>query len=131
MTLVQLKRFQAARDRLVEGRSRFRDDPRFVHALARLLAAAPDARVRDGAKAIEIVDELLRHEQRTIELGETLAMALAALDRFDEASALQRQLIAGAEKGGLKSVVSRLAGNLQLYERREPCRTPWAVDELP
>ena len=48
MALVRLRRFQEARDRLADGVKTYPDQPGFAHALARLLAAAPDARVRDG-----------------------------------------------------------------------------------
>ena len=47
MALVQLRRYRAARDRLSEGSKQYADDSRFVQALARLLAAAPDDGVRD------------------------------------------------------------------------------------
>lgn len=131
MALVQLRRFQAARDRLIEAMKAYPDQPMFAHGLARLLAAAPDDRVRDGGQAIAIVEDQLRKDQRTIELGETMAMALADLGRFEEAAKVQRDLITGAERAGLQDVARRLGKNLSLYERREPCRTPWSDEEMP
>jgi tetratricopeptide (TPR) repeat protein len=131
LALVQLQRYRAARDRLIAGTDRFRDDGRFAHALARLLASAPDDAVRDGARAAALVEELLAREQRSLELGETMAMAMAELGRFDDAVAIQRQLIAGATKAGLQPAVRRLSENLARYERREACRRPWAADEMP
>jgi len=131
MTFVQLGRYQEARRRLTEGMKANRDQTVFAHGLARLLAAAPDDNVRDGEQAIALVQELLRIEQRTLDLGETMAMALAELGRYDEAVAVQRDLITGAETGGLHAVVRRLARNLTLYEHRKPCRTPWTDDETP
>ena len=50
MTLVRLRRYQDARDRLVEGMQAYPAQPEFARALARLLAAAPDDRVRDGRR---------------------------------------------------------------------------------
>jgi tetratricopeptide (TPR) repeat protein len=131
MALVQLRRYPEARDRLVEAMKAYPDQPMFAHGLARLLAAAPDARVRDGGQAIAIVEDQLRKEQRSLELGETMAMALADLGRFEEAARVQRDLITGAERAGLRDVARRLGRNLGLYERGEPCRTPWSDEEMP
>jgi len=77
------------------------------------------------------VRDLLKKEPRTLELGETMAMALAALGRYDEAAAVQRDLLKDARENGLAVAVPRLAKNLARYERGEPCRTPWADDEVP
>ena len=109
---------------------RFPDQPVFAHALARLLAAAPDARVRDGARARAITEALLATEQ-SLDLGETIAMTLAELGEFAQAVAVQRDGLAAAEQAGLDDVVTRMAVNLRRYERGEPCRTPWTAGELP
>jgi len=130
MALVRLERYRDARDRLASGLQAHPDQPVFAHALARLLAAAPDPGVRDGQRAKILVDELLR-EQQSIELGETTAMMLAELGQYEEAAQLQRDIINAAVQGGLPEVVRRMSGNLRLYERGEPCRTPWTEDELP
>ena len=130
MTLVRLRQYQQARDRLAEAMKVYPDDPVFAHSLARLLAAAPDARVRDGSRAKALIDELLK-KQQSIEIGETAAMTLAELGEFEQAAAVQRDVIAAAEKAGLREVVRHLADNLRLYEHRQPCRTPFADDELP
>jgi tetratricopeptide (TPR) repeat protein len=131
MGMVQMGRYKDARDRLADAMRAFPDQAIFAHGLARLLAAAPDDGVRDGGQAIALVEELILKEQRTLELGETMAMALADLGRFEEATRVQRDLITGAERAGLQEVGRRLATNLRLYERREPCRTPWADGEMP
>src|SRR5688500_8685193 len=47
MGLVRLGRYQEARGRLEQAAKVVPDQPGFAHALARLLAAAPDARARD------------------------------------------------------------------------------------
>jgi tetratricopeptide (TPR) repeat protein len=131
MALVQLHRFEEARTRLAEGMKRYPDQTVFAQGLARLLAAAPDDSVRDGAKALALVQELLAKEQRTPDLGETMAMALADEGRYDEAAQVQRDLISGAERRGLHDVTARLSENLALYERHQPCRTPWTDNEMP
>jgi tetratricopeptide (TPR) repeat protein len=130
MALVRLRRYREARDRLAGAATSYPGDPMFSYALARLLAAAPDGRVRDGVRAKALVDELLK-TQRSIDVGATAAMALAELGEYDAAAAIQRNVIATAESAGLHDVVRHLADNLKLYEGRQPCRTPFTDDELP
>ena len=130
MALVQLRQYREALDRLTSGMEAFPGAAIFPHALARLLAAAPDDRVRDGRRAMRLVEQLVQGE-RTIDLGETMAMTLAELGRYEEAAGVQRDLMAAAEAGGMRDVVPRLAANLRLYEQGRPCRTPWPDDAMP
>lgn len=130
MTLVRLHRYREARDRLAEGITAHPGEPTFSHALARVLAAAPDDRVRDGRGALKLVDALIK-EQQTIQLAETTAMALAELGRYREAVAVQRDALAAANQAGLRDVERHLLANLRLYERGEPCRIPFREDEMP
>jgi tetratricopeptide (TPR) repeat protein len=130
MALVRLRRWRDAREQFAAGAARFADQPLFKLALARLLAAAPDAAVRDGRRAMAIVDDMMKGEP-SIELAETAAMGLAELGRFEEAAAVQRDVLTAARQNGLEEVVRRAAENLVLYERREPCRRPFADGEIP
>jgi tetratricopeptide (TPR) repeat protein len=127
MALVRLRRYAAARAWLEEALRNQPDQPELSHALARLYAAAPDAAVRDGRKALAITQELFK-VARTTDLGETMAMTMAELGEFGEAVALQRDILAAAAKAGLSSEIRRIRGNLALYERRQPCRSPWPDD---
>jgi hypothetical protein len=104
------------------------DQPAIAQALARLLAAAPDDRVRDGRRAMVVMQSLLKKPQGT-DLGETMAMTLAELGQYEEAVAWQREAMAAAERGGRADLVQRMAENLKLYERHMPCRTPWRDDD--
>lgn len=130
MALVRLHRYDEARDRLTRGMRTNPEQSMFKHALARLLAAAPDDSVRDGRQALTLVEELLENQQN-IGLGETAAMALAELGEYAQAVMVQRDVMAAAEQAGFGDVVERLEGNLRLYERGDPCRTPFTEDELP
>jgi tetratricopeptide (TPR) repeat protein len=130
MALVSLGRYQEARDRLAEGMKVYSHQPGFAHALARLLAAAPDDRVRDGRRAMALM-ESLSDEQKTMDLGETVAMMFAELGRYDEAAASQREAIAAAKRTAQDELARRMSENLKLYEARRPCRTPWRPGELP
>ncbi len=130
MALVRMQRYQEARDTLADAMARHPDQPMFPQALARLLAAAPDARVRDGRRALALVEGLLK-KQQTLELGETLAMSLAEVGQYEQAAVVQRDVIAATERAGLDQVARHMGENLKLYERREPCRTPWRDGEMP
>jgi tetratricopeptide (TPR) repeat protein len=128
MALVHLKRWADARDALNRAAATFRDQPGFAHALARVLAAAPDDRVRDGQRALTIVEALLEH-QRTLELMQTMAMALAEVGRFDDAVRWQQEAMTAAAQSNRRDLSARLAENLSRYERRLPCRVPWPEDD--
>ena len=128
MALVRLRRFQEARDRLADAAKTFPDQPGLSHALARLLAAAPNPRARDGQRAMAIMQGLLK-VQRTLELRQTMAMTLAELGEYEEAANWQREAITAARQSGREDLMPRLQDNLTLYENRQPCRTPWPDDD--
>ena len=127
ITLVRLKRYQEARRQLADAVKQFPNRPDFVNALARVHAAAPDSRVRDGQAARTLAQQLVSRGM-TVEAGETMAMALAELGEFEEAIRWQRDAIAAATRAGLGGLATRMTRNLRLYERRQPCRTPWPED---
>jgi Flp pilus assembly protein TadD len=128
MALVRLKRYKAARDVLTEGMKLHPDQPAIAHALARLLAAAPDDRVRDGRQAMVVMQSLLKKPGST-DLRETMAMTYAELGRYEEAVVWQREAMAAAEQGGRADLLPGMAENLTLYQRHMPCRTPWRDDD--
>jgi tetratricopeptide (TPR) repeat protein len=127
--LIRLKRYQEARNRLVAAMDLYPDEIAFARVAARLLAAAPDDRVRDGRRAIAIAQVLLRRLPRNIELAETMAMTLAEVGQYTEAVTWQRRAIDAAEQAGRRDLAERLADNLKLYETHRPSRTPWRADE--
>ena len=132
MALVQLGRYREAHDRLVTAIDAFPNETSFPHALARLLAAAPDSAIRNGRRAMTLVERVMDAEpEPTIDLAETMAMTLAELGRFGEAADVQRALIGAAELAGMTDAVRHLTVNLRRYERGEPCRTPWPADAMP
>lgn len=130
MTLAVAGRYADAREHLANGMSSHPDQSVFAHGLARILAAAPDDRVRDGQRAMALVQDLVP-KGRSLELGETMAMALAELGQFEQAASVQRDVMRSAERAGVSGAAPRLGRNLALYEKRQPCRTPWTEDELP
>jgi tetratricopeptide (TPR) repeat protein len=128
MALVRLGRYREARDRLERDARAFADQPGFAHALARVLAAAPDDGVRDGARALALVKPLAEG-QRSPAVVETMAMALAETGRFDEAVRWQTEALSLARRAGRSDLVPNLTANLRLYEAHRPCRTPWTDDD--
>ena len=64
-----------------------------------------------------------------MDVGETLAMALASLGDFTRAIGIQRGVMSAAERSGNMAAVARMKANLALYERRMPCREPWPSDQ--
>ena len=103
----------------------------FAHALARLLAAAPDAGVRDGLAAMAVLDAL-PEAQRITDFGETLAMALAEIEYYEDAARWQREGIAAAGRAGRGDLLPRMTEKLGRYERGRPWRSsaPLALDPL-
>ena len=127
ITLVRLGRYPNARDRFVEGMAAYPDQPFFVHALARLLSGVPDAGVRDGARALALLQALPDAAQR-LDLGESMAMTLAEMGRFPEAAAWQREAIDRAARGGRPDLVSRMRAKLDRYEGGRPWRSDDPVE---
>jgi tetratricopeptide (TPR) repeat protein len=128
MALVRLRRYRDARDWLAESARVLPDRPELSLALARLLAAAPDDGVRDGTRAMALVQDLMKGIKTTA-IGETMAMALAELGQFADAVQVQRDVMASAQKAGLEEDVRRMTENLRRYERGQACRMPWRDDD--
>lgn len=128
VSLVKLKRDVEARGWFEEAVRAQPDRPELAHALARVLAAAPDSRARDPRRAMAVLQPLIA-TRRTTDLGETMAMALAGAGEFAEAASLQRDLLRAAERAGLRADLPRMQANLRLYEQKQPCRTPWSDED--
>jgi tetratricopeptide (TPR) repeat protein len=121
-------RWGAARAWLQEGRRTYPDRPEFTELLVRLLAAAPDANVRDGAQAVAL-GRMLIEQSRSWRTLEALAMALAESGVFSEAVARQQEAIDAYRRDTGRSNAA-LAATLDRYERRQPCRVPWMGDPV-
>jgi tetratricopeptide (TPR) repeat protein len=91
-----------------------------LHALARLLASAEDASVRDGERAVDLASRTFR-AGKTVDRLETLAMGLAEAGRFPEAIKTQKEAIALAGWRGQTALVPTLEANLERYEQGLSC----------
>src|SRR5204863_4926 len=105
--------------------------PGFTHALVRLLAAAPDDRVRDGAAAMTMMQQVLASAPRTYQIAEMAAMTFAEVGQYGDASSWQRDAIAAAEHAGRQDLARPMAEMLVRYQHHQPCRTPWRRGEPP
>jgi tetratricopeptide (TPR) repeat protein len=126
--LVRLGRWAGAREALEDDVRTLPDEPAFLHALARILAAAPDAEVRDGTRGLALAEQLSRSMQN-LDLAETVGMALAEAGRVDEAARWQRDLIDLARGSGAVGRLPRLRRQLASYEHGGGWREPWDRDD--
>ena len=122
MTQIQLGQFREARDGLRQGVIIHADHPGLSDLLVRILAAAPDAEVRDGVEAVSIMQERFKGPV-SLEMYETMAMALAEVGRYDEAANWQRQAMSVAEQNDRSDVARMMAEALALYEQGRPARS--------
>ncbi|MDA8017334.1 MAG: tetratricopeptide repeat protein [Thermoanaerobaculia bacterium] len=91
------------------------------HTLARLLATAPVAEVRDGELALQLARAAL-DEGGPVDYAETVGMALAELGRWQEAIDWQQRVIRQLESAGETQRAGQARALLQQYGRRLPVR---------
>ena len=128
LALLRLGRDRDARGELERG---VVAEPRHLglaNALARVLAASADARVRDGRRALALA-RALRESTNSGEVGQTFAMALAETGDFNGALQMQQQIIAAYQRSGLTPRLAFLESNLARYRARQAARLPWPADD--
>jgi Flp pilus assembly protein TadD len=104
------------------------DNPEIINALARILATAPEAKVRDGSRALALAKALFE-STRDPDVGQTYAMAMAEAGNFEQAVVLQRETILVFEHRGGQARKPFLENNLARYEQRKPAREGWGPDD--
>lgn len=100
------------------------DDAPLTDAKARLLAAAPEDALRDGAAAL-VLAQANAIRQQTVDSLQTLAMALAETGRFPEAGQAQAQAIQLAKTRGLEDWLAALQAEQFTYSSGRALREPW------
>jgi tetratricopeptide (TPR) repeat protein len=103
-------------------------NPEIINSLARLLATAPEAGVRDGSRALQL-SKALFESTRDPDVGQTYAMALAETGDFDQATLLQRETIVVFEHTRGEMLKPFLQKTLARYEQRKPAREGWAAQD--
>jgi tetratricopeptide (TPR) repeat protein len=130
MAFVRLGNYAKAHSVLEGAHVRAPSDANISNALARILAAAPDDRVRNGARALEIMHELIaRDGAADLDQAATIAMALAENGQFEKAAQIQRSVIEEMQSEPGASRTSILREDLDGYEHHRACRTPWRDDD--
>jgi len=123
LALQQLRRYGDAIGHYEQALSAVADEPLALVNLSLLLSAAPDPKLRDGQRALQLAGRAVEvRERSSAEALVSLAAANAELGRFDEAvagveSALRSPYLSGEQQ----SLLQRQA---TLYSSRSPYRLP-------
>jgi tetratricopeptide (TPR) repeat protein len=130
MALVRLDRYKDARSVLERAHSAAPSNMDIDNALARLLAASPDNAVRDGQRALELMQQVVKSQGSVdSDQAETIAMALAETGQFEKAAGILRSVIETEEHDNFPRRVEALRRTLVLYEHGQACRIPWPDDD--
>ena len=130
MALVRTQRWKEARSRLEAALTALPEDTDLMHAMARLLAACPDAAIRNGQQALRLLQKVFEKVKTPdFEQVETLAMVYAELGLFDRAIQVQRMMIAEVTRAQRSMLANLLQENLARYQRKEACRQPWREND--
>jgi tetratricopeptide (TPR) repeat protein len=113
-------RLAEARDLLDRSNRLFPDRAPTATTLARLLAASPDASLRDGSRALELAMKVYQAQPTAVH-SETVALSLAESGKCDEALSWIQKAVAEGRREGDASLAARLQNELPRYERA-PCR---------
>lgn len=104
---------------LEEAHTVLPDEAAFTALLARLLATCPDTGIRDGARALALIEPVVKtdpaHEHVRVR-----AMALAAAGRYAEAASQAQVLLTGAQKAGREDVAREVEADLAAYRSGQP-----------
>jgi tetratricopeptide (TPR) repeat protein len=124
VSLARAGDYAAARTRFEEARRVLPKSMIVAHGMARLLAAAPDAKVRDGQRALPLALAVFQTRKSTKHAA-TVAMAYAEVGQFEEAIRWQKQAVAVAQESGQTDQLPWLRAHLASYVNHQPCRLPW------
>jgi Flp pilus assembly protein TadD len=117
-TLMDTGRAAEAVAVLKQGVAKYPDDVDLTHNLARLLATAPDSRVRDGALALRLaLDVRDRTGGRDPRALDTLAAAYAAAGRLDLARETAHLAVARAREIGDADLLHEIERRARGYGR--------------
>jgi len=125
MALIKAGRRAEARRTLEQALAAEPGSAELINSLARLLATAQEASVRDGKRAL-VLSEKLFQATRSLAVGQTYAMALAESGRFTEATKLQQETIIGYQRSKTPVDPDFLQHNLRLYQQHRPARDGWS-----
>lgn len=119
--LYRQRQFKQALDAAEKSQAQFPHKGRTVVLLAYLLSTSPELQVRDGARALDLAEQVYK-ATGAVQHGALVAIALAELGRCNEASDWQRRAIAAAEQQPKAELLNKLRADLKLYEGAQSCR---------
>jgi len=91
--------------------------------MAWLLATAPDARLRNGPRAVQLAEDAAqRTERRDASVLNSLAAAYAEVGRYEDAAAVAAEAIEVAPFNGQAALRDPLTARLARYRARQPVR---------
>lgn len=126
MALILVGQDSDADEALEASRRALPDNLPLAHLQARFLATSPDNSIRDGARALGLAKDI--HQQvPSLEHAETVAMALAAEGRFDEATAWQTRVVEDLASSGAPAALEMANSRLELYRSGRPAPSPWSA----
>jgi tetratricopeptide (TPR) repeat protein len=120
-TLLGTKQYGQALDALEKGHEQFPQKGRTAVTLAYLLAASPQYEKRDGKRALQLA-QAAYEATGSVNHGVLVAMALAELDRCEEAAVWVKRMTAKAAAEGKPDLIEKLKAELSRYEQARPCR---------
>ena len=122
-SLTATGQFAEAAAVLSRGVDRYPDDVDLAHNLARLLATAPDARVRDGPRALRLAltvrERTGGNDPRALD---TLAAAYAATNQMDLARATADVAVARARQMGDAELATEIVAHARTYTKTSTLR---------
>jgi tetratricopeptide (TPR) repeat protein len=113
--------FKEALDGLEKSHAQYPQRGQTVVLLAYLLAASPQTDLRNGTRALDLVQRVFAASSAP-QHGALVALALAELGRCSEAADWQRRMIVAAENDKNTDLLVKLRAGLKQYESVQSCR---------
>ena len=109
--------------RLAEAREVLPDSGLVAYSLAWMLAASPDASLRDGERALDLAQGVFESHS-SLPNVELVAEALAELDRCDKAAEFLREMGATVPRAEAPEIAERIQQGIERFDKGSPCRAP-------
>lgn len=123
VALLKVKRNSEALSHLERAVELRPQDSSGIEVLARLLATAPEASVRNGTRAVALAERLGNPPDAALPRHlDTLAAAYAESGAFDKAGETGTQALRRAEAAGDTALAAQIRRHLELYKQQQPLR---------
>ena len=100
-----------------------------LNNMAWIMATSPDARLRDGRRAVAYAEKTVGNTP-DINFLDTLAAAYAENGRFDEAVAIENRIISLLASTRQTDAIALHAQRLSIYEEKRPYRDPIQIQPV-